>query len=409
MTGSVTQRGDSFLLKWELPRSPEAPNKRRYGYKSVKVKTKKEARAILREILTSVDTGTYVAPQKMTVGAWADEWLKSYAAPAVSQKTLERYRELLTLHVSRHIGGIEIQKLTAPLIQGLYAKLRAVGKGPRHNVPGEDASGLSERTILHVHRVFSQCLKQARIAGVIVRNPAEDVKAPKPSKKNSSAGQGTRRTVIQALTGERLDELLKGFRAKSLFPIVATLAGTGMRRGEVLALRWSDVDLDKGYIRIERAIEDTKEHGVQINGWPKNDASRRTIGIDQGLAALLRQHWKAQAEAALKLGVRLSADTLVFPSSPVEPMQPRHPRAVTKEFTAHAKALGFNGFRLHDLRHTHATLLLTRGTTLNVVARRLGHSSPVITLSVYGHVLPEAEDQAVKVSGALLAGVLGAA
>ena len=178
-----------------------------------------------------------------------------------------------------------------------------------------------------------------------------------------------------------------------------------MRRGEVLALRRSDLNLDARTIRIERSVEETNSKGVRFKA-PKNRSSKRTISIDAGLAAFLRAHLARQAEDALKLGTPPTPDWLIFPKSIAAPTTPIRPRNVSKRFSDLAERLGFPGLRFHDLRHTHATLLLTAGVPINAVSQRLGHSTPVITLKVYGHVLRRAEDQAVAVSGALLEGAL---
>lgn len=389
------KRGVAWLLKYDGPRDP-ATGKRRQLYKTVKG-TRKDAEVELRRLLGSIDGGTHIDPHKITVAEWIETWLRDHAAGRVSEKTIERYGELLRLHVAPVIGGAQLLRLSAPTVQAMYTTLRA---GVDAATGGKRA--LAEQTILHVHRVLSQALATAVRQRLVPRNPIDDVAAPRPR-----AGAVDGEKEIRALEREELDRLLRGFKGRTLFPIVAVAAATGMRRGEVLALRWSEVDLDGLTIKVERSLEDTKAKGVRVKA-PKTRGSRRTIGIDPGLAALLKVEQKRQAELAISLGLRKEdrEGALVFPSSPLAPATPRRPRAVTKEFACQVAALGFKHVRLHDLRHTHATLLLLAGVPINAVAERLGHSSPVVTLTVYGHVLRRAEDKAVAVSGSLLAAAL---
>ena len=169
-------------------------------------------------------------------------------------------------------------------------------------------------------------------------------------------------------------------------------------------------NLEKGAVKIGRAVEDTAEHGQREKA-PKTKGSKRAIGIDASLAALLAGHRKKQQEDALKLGARdrLGPKNLLFPSSMLAPNTFLRPGSVSKEFGVHAKRIGMPGVRFHDLRHTHATQLLEAGVPIHAVARRLGHSTPVITLKVYAHVLRDSEDHAVAVSGELLQRALAGA
>jgi len=203
-----------------------------------------------------------------------------------------------------------------------------------------------------------------------------------------------------------------GFRGTALFPIVAVAAFTGARRGEILALLWSDFDPASKSLRIERALEDTKSLGLRIKG-PKTERGKRTIALDEGLVALLSAERNkalrpvagipAGADANVSL-VTLPETSLIFPSPAGG--GPRRPRNVTKEFARHAAKIGFPKLRFHDLRGTHETLLLNAGVPVHVVAARCGHD-PAVLLRSYARRMRKADSSAAAIIGALSKSVLG--
>jgi len=206
-----------------------------------------------------------------------------------------------------------------------------------------------------------------------------------------------------------------GFKDTPYLLIVALAAGTGARINELLALRWVDGDLEGKTLRIERAVKPIKT-GLEI-GPPKTKRSRRRIGIDDALVALLDSERDRQETEQLGLhgplpqnvsSMRklLPDDALIFPLSPFQPAEPRRHGTISKAFATRAAKLGFPGFRFHDLRHTHASLLLQAGVPIHAVSARLGHASPTITLGVYAHVLADAEAMAAQAASALLANAL---
>jgi integrase len=212
---------------------------------------------------------------------------------------------------------------------------------------------------------------------------------------------------------DQLRTLVQGFEGSSLFLIVAVAAFTGARRNEVLALRWSDLDMSSKTLRIERAIEETKAHGLRIKG-PKTERGKRTIAIDDDLIGLLTaerdRHLRIFAGVPDGLPVdltlvKLPDDTLMFPGWPsvgksFSLTKLRNPRNVTKEFARKATAVGFAGLRFHDLRGTHETLLLDAGVPVHVVAARCGHD-PAVLLRAYAKRTRKADTSAAQVIGAL--------
>jgi integrase len=425
-SGSIIERvGKSGLVTYIIKYSSNERDKHgnpKRNYFTIKGGTRDAAEIKQKELVLAVLNKTHVARTGLTVGDWLETWLSDYAADNVSTKTLERYAELLRLHVIRYLGSKTLQDLTPLDIQSLYAKLRKSGRRlkPSEASPVPAPAGLSALTVRHVHRSFSQAIKAAKKTRQIASNPFDDVEGPTVKRSKISVGEARPgKAKIRALDNAGLDRLLIGLSAnppksglpgrphcwRELFPIVAVAAGTGMRRGEIVALAWQDVDFEARTITVWNSVSVTKKEGVTIEG-TKTEKSQRPIGIDPGLVELLRSHRVALAEDALKFGLRLDGSCLVFPVSPADLQTPRNPDKLTKAFSRAARVLGFKELRFHDLRHTHATLQLTAGTPLNAVSERLGHSSPVITLSVYGHVIPRAEERAVEVSGTLLAGAL---
>jgi integrase len=296
----------------------------------------------------------------------------------------------LYLHVEPTLGSRRLQSIKATEVDALYRRLGDV---------------LAPRTVHHIHTILNACFKAAVRKGLAVLNPVALAEAPSPGDHDAAT----------TLDQDQLTALVDGFRGTALFTIVAVAAYTGARRGEILALRWSDFTGET--LRIERALEDTKSHGVRFKG-PKTERGKRTIAIDDGLAGLLSAEREKylrlvagipdRAVADLSL-VKLPTDALIFPS-PAGPdfdlTRPRRPRNVTKEFVRHATKIGFPDLRFHDLRGTHETILLDAGVPVHVVAARCGHD-PAVLLRSYARRTRKADTSAAAVIGNLSKSVLG--
>ncbi len=223
---------------------------------------------------------------------------------------------------------------------------------------------------------------------IIGRNPASAISPPKVETEE-----------MEILTADQVSDVLGKLRGTSFYPIAVVGLGTGMRRGELLALRWADVDLDAGLIRVERSLEQTKA-GLRFKA-PKTKHGRRAIKIPAPVVATLRSHRKAQLETRMKLGLgRLPDDALVFPN-PLDG-SPRSPRATTKEWSRLVKSHDLPRVSLHALRHSHASALIAAGKDALTVSRRLGHASPVVTLAVYGHLFRNTDEDVADTIGAIL-------
>jgi integrase len=349
--------------------------------------TKKEAEVRLRTLLSSADKGEHVAPDKQTVKSWIEHWLK-IGAPGrrrheVSGRTLERYSQLLHTHiVPAPLGECRLQKLTASQISERYSSI---------------VGSIAPRTLLHVHVVFSAALSAAVRAGILSASPMERLlNAPKAGE----ADHGI------ALDEAQLKKLIDGFRGLALFLIVAVAAKTGMRRNEILALRWSDFDIPGKILHVRRAIEETKWHvGFKP---PKTKRGIRDIVIHDDLVELLCA--ERDKFLRLKAGItqdgppvdlsllKLPEDALIFPSlAGARPdfSRPRDPRAVSKGFAKRAKKLGYQNLRFHDLRGSHGTQLLRKGIPVDIVARRLGHD-PYTLLKSYAKKTETDDDRIAK-------------
>lgn len=384
MTGSVIDRGNGkWLLKWDLPRL--ADGKRRQAYKVVQAENKKAAKAALRAELAKVDSGEYVAPSKLPFGDCIDAWLKRESVDR-GAKTLERYEDLIKNHIRPRLGHIPVQSITKATLNGLYADLRA------------EPVALAPRTVCHVHRVIFAILDGALDDGRVAKNVAEHAEPPSvPDEEMEILDEKQTAAVLDALKG------------KALHPLVLVAVSTGIRRGELCALRWNDIDFDRAKLRIDESLEQTKRYGLRVKP-PKTRKGRRIISLPAIVVSELRAHWKHVAATRLALGMvtdaknPVPADAFVF--GHIDTGRPRSPNALTREWSrAVAKVKGVPAVTWHALRHTHASQLLAAGVDIVTVSNRLGHAKPDITLRVYSHLMPGADAAAVAAMDKALAAI----
>jgi integrase len=373
MRGHIRRRGEgTWELKFDLGRDP-LTGKRQVRYVSFKG-TKREAQAELTRLLAASATGQLIDPSKATVAEFLERWERDWASINVSRKTAERYSDLIRKHVVPHLGTLPVQKLKPVYLNELYAKLLR--------------DGLAPRTVGHVHRVVHRALGHAARWGVVAQNVASLVSPPPVAAEE-----------IETLTAAQVQSVLVGLRGRILGLMATTLLATGMRRGELLALRWQDVDLAHGRLRVEQSLEQTKA-GLRFKS-PKTKHGRRLISLPPSLVAELRAHHKAQQGQRLALGLgKAPTDALVFATWDGKT---RSPNALTKQWTVAMKAAGFPNVTLHSLRHTHASHLIASGMDVLTISRRLGHGSPTITLGVYGHLFPNTDDRAAQIMEVALA------
>ena len=378
MRGHIQRRGKtSWRLKYELDSNP-LTGKRRTHQVTVRG-TKKDAERELARILNTIGEGTYVETTKITVGEYLERWLFSYADTSVSPKTSERWREIIEKHLFPEFGALPLRNLTPLHIQEY--EIRALHSGRR-----DGKGGLAPRTVHHHHRVLHQALKHAVRWRMIARNPAEDIDPPK-----------TEQTEIHTLNEADASVLLKATKPTRLHVPTVLALTTGMRRGEVLAVRWQDIDLDGANLTVNQSLEQTKRHGLRFKP-PKSKKGRRRIALSPLTVAALRRQKVAQLEERISLGLGRNDDGLVFTTIEGETVNPRN---FSKEFDRIVKRSGIERITFHALRHTHITQLLKDSENIKVVSERAGHASVAITLDIYGHVIPGMdENAALKVDAA---------
>jgi integrase len=337
----------------------------------VYAKTRKEAQERLRAALTAADHGIRPATGRLTVGDWLREWLTTSVETRNRPRTVASYRETVDRYIDPAIGRIPLTRLepedVAAMLRGLAAR------------------GLSPTTSRYTHAVLRIALGRAVKSGRNVRNVASLVEPP------------ARRTAERRpLTAEQARAFLAataGDRLEALYVLAIT---TGMRQGELLALRWQDLDLDAGRLSVRHTLRlDTRELAE-----PKTERARRTLRLGPDSIAALRDHRHRQLTERLAAGRRWNEADFVFASSIGTPMDSRN---VTKAFQRILARVGLPHQRFHDLRHACATLLLEDGEELGVVSRILGHSQIATTADVYAHLTPAMLERSAARMDAILA------
>lgn len=385
-TGHIRERSaGSFELRYSLGTDP-ATGKRKLVTTTFRG-ARKDAEKELRRLLRSLDTGEHVDPTRITVREWLTAWL-GIVREEVSPKTHERYSQIVNQSLAPALGNLSLLKLAPIHIQEAYSKLAS---GGRHDgKPG----GLWPQTRRHIHRILHAALARAVEQQLIARNPCEAFRRRLPK---------VERHEMITLTTEQGARLLDAIRPQRVYwPVLIALA-SGMRRGEILALRWRNVDLHGGTVRIVESLEQTKA-GMRFKA-PKTDRAR-VVTLPAFAVDELRRLKREQAEHLLMLGIRQSGITLVCAREDGDPMLPT---SLTHEFTKVAgRVKDVPRVRFHDLRHSHATQLLLAGVHPKVAQERLGHASITTTLDLYSHVTPTMqEDAAAKLDTAFRSAISG--
>ncbi len=377
MRGSTRKRGSSWTCYWSTtdPASGKRVQHTKGGFR-----TQREAQKHLGAILESVQAGAWKPDAKLTVAELLEQWLAAKTSEGIRPATLSLYRMAAEKWLTPRIGAVEARALTASQLGHAVEQLRgpngsALGRGP-----------LSDRSVQIAVTVLKAATAWAAATGLIARDPLIGYRRPRaesPTMQAWSTAQA--RQFLGHVAGDRL---AVGF---------ALALGRGMRRGEIVGLRWQEVDLDAGSLRV--ATTRICVDGKAVQSAPKTARGRRTVPLDGTLVEMLKAHRKHQLEDRLASGGAYQDDGWVFAD---ELGAPIYPDTLAERFEKLAGEAGLPRIRFHDTRHTAATLLLKSGTPVHVVAGILGHD-PAMTLRVYAHVLPgQGEEAGEQLSRALL-------
>jgi integrase len=379
-TGHIRQRTPgSWEVRYSLGTNP-ATGKRRMATTTVKG-NRRAAEKELRRLLRTLDDGSHVDPNRMTVRQWLTTWLSAVRSE-ISPKSHERYSEIVDHFLIPALGNLPLTKLAPSHIQQAYNEWATGGRRD-----GKDG-GLSPRTRRHIHRILSSALVRAVEQQVLARNPADVFKKRLPK---------VERHEMTTLSADQSARLLAAIKHTRIYWPVLLALSTGMRRGEVFALRWKNVDLERGSLRVTESLEQTKS-GIRFKA-PKTDRTR-SITLPSFAIDELRRLKRQQAEELLTLGIRQSGEALVCARADGLPLQPQ---SLTHQFTRLiCRVKELPRVRFHDLRHSHATQLLLAGVHPKIAQERLGHATITTTLDLYSHVTETMQSDAAERLDAIL-------
>jgi integrase len=382
MKGTIFKRSPGVFLI-AIDHGPDARGKRIRKWTTFRG-TKRKAQDECARLVTELKTGNYLEPSKTTVAQFLEHWFADVKT-RVSRKTHERYGEICRNNIVPLLGQVRLSELKPVHISKAWAKALESGR--------VDGGPLSPRTVHHMHVVFKSALEQALDWEMLLRNPAAKVDPPKVVK-----------TLITTYDMPQVGKLIALLQEERIYIPSFLSAMTGIRRGEVAAVRWKWVDLDAAQLTVVESIEQTN-NAVAVKA-PKNNRAR-VIALGPTIVAVLRAHKAAQAEELLKFGIRQTGDTLVCAHPDGSLM---HPRWISKKWARVIKSSGLPRRGFHHLRHAHATQMLASGVHIKVASERLGHSTTGITMDLYQHVMPGMqEDAAAQIDAAYQRAITGPA
>ncbi|MDO8636750.1 MAG: site-specific integrase [Dehalococcoidia bacterium] len=372
MRGHIRKRGkDSWTVVISLGHDPSS-GKRLQKWVSIKG-TKRDAEKALAEFIHSIEEGSYIKPHRLTVGEWLNQWLESYAGLHSSPRTAENYGSVIRRHLIPSLGALLLFQLRPQHLQSYYARALSQGRA-------DGQGGLSAASVLRHHKVISQALGFAVKQGLLARNVAQACDPPHPA-----------RPSMSTLAEGDVPRFLVTAQGTPYYVLFYTALYTGMRRGELLGLRWGDLDLDMATLSVVQTLQ--RVGGAYIIKEPKSQRSRRQVSLPPSLALLLRKYRTEQSALHVLLGKPLSDGDLVFAHPDGMPFEPS---VISHQFAWVLRKAGLPHIRLHDLRHTHASLMLKAGVHPKIVSERLGHASVAITLDTYSHTVPGLQEAAAQ-------------
>jgi integrase len=338
-------------------------------------KTRKEVAEKLAAAQRAQKIGLPIGDGHQTLAQFLNHWLET-VRPTLRPNTWKRYEQYVRRHVLPEIGPVRLAHLSPQHLETLYADRLAAGMSPT--------------TVGHLHRVIHRALSSAERLQLVPRNVAKLVDPPRPEPHE-----------IRPLSPDQARHLLEVANGTPFEALFVLALATGMREGEILALKWSDIDLQRRRATVRGTLQRRDGVGLVV-AETKTASSRRQVALSNTATAALRRHRRNDVERSLRLGIALSEDDFVFTSKSGGPIDPQNLRA--RVFQPLLKRAGLPAIRFHDLRHTAATLLLGKGVHAKIVSEMLGHSNISITLNLYSHVTPIMHEEAADALDEVLAG-----
>ena len=371
MRGGIRKRGEkSYQISISLGKDTATG---KYKYLSQTVRgTREEAKAVRAKLIGQITDGTFVAPSKLTLAEYLERWLKEYVWPNLAPRTAEGYELIVRRHLVPALGRLTLTGLRSEHIQRYQSEKLSSGRA-------DGKGGLSPRTVRHHHVTLHTALGHAVKMGLLSRNVADGVSPPR-----------FQRHRWQPLSEYGVSSVLEAARETQYYCLFYLALYTALRRSELLALRWCDVDLLLGRVHVTRSLHQLGGGEIVIRS-PKSERSRRVVSLPPSAGEVLREHRAGQARQCTELRNELKGDDLVFSSLDGKPLRPD---TVTHAWVKLVRRIGLDGTRLHDARHTHASLMLKQGVHPKIVQERLGHASIQLTLDTYSHVAPGLQEAA---------------
>jgi len=372
MRGHITKRGkDSYSV---IIRRGKDPNTGKYLQSWFTVKgTKKDAEKKLAELLHQLDNGVFMKPGRTTLAEFLKRWLKDYAWTNLAPRTAEGYEYIIRRHIAPSFGKMMLTQIKPEHIQHYYSDKLSIGR--------QDGEGLSARSVRHHHMCLHTALQSAMKWGLLAHNPVDAVDPPR-----------CQRTEMRTINEDEISTLLEAAKSTPYYPLFYTALFTGMRRSELLALRWCDVDLLLCKASVSRTLHLLSEGQVIIRP-TKTAKGRRLVALSPSNALILKEHREKQEALRILSGTTLKEDDFIFSQIDGKPFLPN---TVTHNWIKLVRRIGLHGIRLHDARHSHASLMLKQGVHPKIVQERLGHASIQVTLDTYSHVAPGLQEAAAN-------------
>ncbi len=381
---SVTRNGKTYEY-WEarLTVGTDAGTGKQVQ-RSITGKTQKEVTQKMKAAAVELDNGTYIAPNRQTVGQWLDNWAETYLG-GVKPFTVVSYKGQIKNHIKPAIGAIRLEALDAATVQRFYNSLSQEKDGK---------AGLSPKSVKNVHGVLHKALQQAVINGLIRNNPADACTLPRIEKKE-----------IQPLTAPQIKAFMEEIKGHEFETLYTVTLFTGMREGEVLGLTWPCVDFSAGTITIKQQLQREKKKGGKYQLVPLKNDKPRTITPAPWVMDLLRQHRRDQSAAQLLAGNMWDNPSgFVFTNEIGGHLVSW---TIAKKYKRIVKEIGRPDARFHDLRHTYAVTAIQAGDDIKTVQESLGHATASFTLDVYGHVTDQMKQASANRQQEYIKNVLG--